>query len=137
VSLVLDASLALSWIYPQEATIATELVLNRVSRGGAWVPEIWPIEVANALQQGLRRGRIDLDDRDAGLVDLSRLAIQTDPETNLHAWTATLSLSTRHRLTVYDACYLELALRRGLPLATLDAELRAAADTEGVALLGL
>ena len=70
--------------------------------------------------RGLRRGRIDLDDRDAGLVDLSRLAIKIDAGTNLHAWTATLGLSTRHRLTVYDACYLELALRRGLPLATLD-----------------
>jgi predicted nucleic acid-binding protein len=137
VSLVLDASLALSWIYPRESTVATELVLDQVSGAGAWVPEIWRIEVANALQQGLRRGRIDLDDRDAGLADLSRLAIQIDPETNLHAWTATVALSTRHRLTVYDACYLELALRRGLPLATLDTELRTAAKTEGVALLGL
>lgn len=136
-SLVLDASLALSWIYPKEATIATERVLIQVTNAGAWVPEIWRIEIANALQQGLRRGKIDIDDRDAGLADLTLLSINIDPETGLHAWTMTLGLSTRYRLTVYDACYLELALRRGLPLATLDAELRTAAEAEGVPLLGL
>ena len=134
---VLDASVTLTWFYADEHTEANNGVLTRATSEGAWAPGLWAVEVANAFQQGVRRGRLTLGQRDAVLASLASVPVTIDPETNLHAWTATLSLSTRHRLTVYDACYLELALRRGLPLATLDAELRAAADTEGVALLGL
>ena len=69
--------------------------------------------------------------------NLSLLPISLDPETDRQAWGATLRLAERHRLTLYDAVYLELALRRGIPLATLDIELRAAAKAEGVKLLGV
>jgi predicted nucleic acid-binding protein len=137
VSLVLDSSVALTWIYADEGDEQTERVLQRVTQLEAWVPAIWRLEVANSLQQGLKRGRIDQDDRDLGLADLSRLRIRVDPETDTHAWSATLGLSARFNLTVYDAAYLELAMRRGLPLATLDRDLRAAATAAGVPLLGL
>lgn len=74
---------------------------------------------------------------DATLADLALMPIRLDPDTDRQAWTVTVRLASRHKLTVYDAAYLELALRRGLPLATLDTDLRAAAAAEGVVLLGL
>jgi predicted nucleic acid-binding protein len=74
--------------------------------------------------------------RDATLADLELLPIQSDSETERHAWRSTLRLAERHRLTVYDAAYLELAMRRGLPLASLDRELRAEGGEEKVVLLG-
>lgn len=134
---VLDASVTLTWFYADERTPATDSLLSRATSEGAWVPALWPIEVANAFQQGVRRGRLTFGQRDAVLRVLASVPVAVDPETGLHAWTTTLGLSTRYRLTVYDACYLELALRRGLPLATLDAELRTTAEAEGVSLLGL
>jgi predicted nucleic acid-binding protein len=70
------------------------------------------------------------------LADLGLLPIRLDPETDRQAWGRTAQLASRHRLTLYDAAYLELAQRRGLPLATLDRELRTAALTEGMSLLG-
>jgi len=70
------------------------------------------------------------------LTDLALLPIQVDAETDRQAWGPTARLSERYRLTSYDAAYLELALRLGLPLASLDSELRLAAQTEGVPLLG-
>ena len=136
-SLVLDSSVALTWIYADEGDERTELVLQRITQSEAWVPAIWRLEVANSLQQGLKRGRIDLDDRDLGLADLSKLKIHVDPDTDAYAWSTTLDLSTGFMLTVYDAAYLELAMRRGLPLATLDKLLRAAATSAGVPLLGI
>jgi predicted nucleic acid-binding protein len=137
VSLVLDSSVALTWIYADEGDEQTERVLQRVTQSEAWVPAVWRLEVANSLQQGLKRGRIDRNDRDLGLADLSRIRIRVDPETDTYAWSTTLGLSTRFSLTVYDASYLELAVRRSLPLATLDRGLRAAASAAGVPLLGL
>jgi predicted nucleic acid-binding protein len=84
----------------------------------------------------VRRKRHDRNFRDATLADLAQLPIQVDPQTDQQAWSATLRLAERHRLTVYDAVYLELALRRSLPLATLDEDLRRAASAEKVQVLG-
>ncbi len=134
-SLVLDSSVALAWAYSDETTTGIEAALERAVTEGAWVPGLWKLEVANVLETGIRRGRRDAAFRDATLVDLALLPIQTDGETDQQAWGATLRLAERHRLTLYDAAYLELAVRRGLPLATLDEELRAAAQREGVELL--
>jgi len=97
---------------------------------------LWRLEIANVLEMGVRRSRHDAGFRDATLSDLALLPIHLDPDTNEHAWGATVHLAVQHRLTVYDAAYLELALRRGLPLATLDQELRAAAESEKVKVLG-
>jgi len=137
VSLVIDSSAALAWVYPEEASQAILQVLELVTESGAWVPQVWRPEVANVLEVGVRRKRHDAAFRDASLADLALLSIQIDPDTQTHAWVATLRLAERHRLTVYDAAYLELALRRGLPLASLDGDLRTAAEAEGVAVMGL
>jgi predicted nucleic acid-binding protein len=136
VSLVLDASLTLSWFFKDERTAGAEAVLTQVTETGAVVPGLWRLEVANGLQMALRRGRIDAAFRDAALTQLARLSIAADPDTDACAWTATLQLADRFRLTLYDAAYLELAQRRRLPLATLDKELRDAGPALGVALLG-
>ena len=135
-SLVLDASLTLSWYFAEETTPAAEAVLERVSETGAVAPGLWRLEVANAFQSALRRGRISPDYRDACLAALGELPIAIDPETDAYAWGTTLRLAERHGLTVYDATYLDLAQRRGLPLATLDEALREAAAALDVALLG-
>jgi predicted nucleic acid-binding protein len=134
--MVVDSSAALAWVYSDETTEAIAEVFSRLAERGAWVPALWRLEVANVLEMGVRRGRHSRDFRDATLADLSQLKISVDPETDQHAWGATKLLAERYRLTPYDAAYLELAQRRGLPLATLDAELRAAACAEGVVLLG-
>jgi predicted nucleic acid-binding protein len=94
------------------------------------------LEVANVLEMGVRRKRHDGDFRDATLADLAQLPVQVDGETDNQAWGATLRLAERHQLTLYDAAYLELALRRVLPLATLDKDLRRAASAENVRRLG-
>ena len=135
-SLVLDSSVTLSWFFEDERTAATASVLERVVEQGAVVPAIWRLEVANALQSGLRRGRIDAAFRDATLSDLGQLDIVSDPDTDRYAWAETLQLADRFRLTLYDAAYMELAQRRHLPLATLDRELRMAAKALGTVLLG-
>ena len=135
-SLVLDSSVTLSWFFEDERTGATASVLEQVIEHGAVVPAIWRLEVANALQSGLRRGRIDAAFRDATLSDLGQFDIVGDPETDSHAWVETLQLADRFRLTLYDAAYLELAQRRRLPLATLDNDLRAAGKALGTVLLG-
>jgi predicted nucleic acid-binding protein len=136
-SLVLDSSVTLAWVYGDETTEAIRHVFDQVSDEGAWVPGLWRLDVANVLEMGVRRGRHDAAFRDATLTDLDLLPISLDPETDRPAWRATLHLAGRHRLTLYDAAYLELALRRGLPLASLDVELRAAAGAENVVLLGV
>jgi predicted nucleic acid-binding protein len=136
-SLVIDSSATLAWIYPEEATEAIGQVFDQLVESGAWVPSLWRLEVANVLEMGVRRRRHDAAFRDASLVDLALLPILQDPETHAQAWGATLELAARHRLTLYDAAYLELALRRRLPLATLDGDLRTAAQAETVELLGL
>jgi predicted nucleic acid-binding protein len=136
VTFVLDASVTLAWFHEHERTGALESLLVQATESGPWAPSLWPLEVANGLQQSVRRGRITLAQRDAALTALALMPVAIDPETGLHAWSTTLDLSTRFTLTVYDAGYLELAIRRGLPLATLDRELRAAAAGAGVPLLG-
>jgi predicted nucleic acid-binding protein len=135
-SLVLDTSAALAWVYMEERSEAIANVFDQVTASGAWVPSLWRLEIANVLAMGVRRGRVDAAFRDATLADLELLPIQTDPDTEKHAWRSTLRLAELHSLTVYDAAYLELAMRRGLPLASLDRELRVAAAAQKVALLG-
>ena len=135
-SLVLDSSATLAWIYGDETTAPIRAVFDQVIEAGAIVPGLWRLEVANSLTMGVRRGRIDADFRRAALADLALLDIATDQRTDAQAWGETLALADRCRLTLYDAAYLELAQRRTLPLATLDRDLQAAARALGVRLLG-
>ena len=135
-SIALDTSATIAWVYEGETSRPVRAVFDQVMESGAWVPGLWRLEIANVLEMGVRRGRHDAAFREVTLADLALLSIQVDPHTNDRAWGATIRLAERHRLTVYDAAYLELALGRGLPLATLDRELRVAATAENVALLG-
>lgn len=136
-SLVLDCSITLAWVYADETTAPVRQVFDLVSQGEAWVPALWRLEVANVLEMSTRRRRHDAAFRDATLADLTHLPVQVDGETDIHAWAETLDLAERHQLTLYDAAYLELAHRRGFPLATLDRDLRRAAEAEKVRLVGL
>jgi predicted nucleic acid-binding protein len=136
VTLILDASATLARAFPEERTDAILDLFRIVADLGAVVPALWRIEVANTLNVGIRRGRISKANRQGILADLESLPISVDPETDRHVWGRTLELADRHQLTVYDAIYLELALRLQLPLATLDDDLRKAAEQEGVPLLG-
>lgn len=136
-SLVLDSSVTLAWVYADEVTEPVRTVMDHVGEEGAWVPGLWRQEVANVLETGVRRGRHDAAFRDACLADLAVLPISVDPETDRQAWGESLRLAEVHRLTLYDAAYLELAIRRGYPLASLDKELCSAAKAEGLAVLGI
>ena len=136
-SLVIDASLTVAWYFEDETTPATEAILESVSETGATVPTLWRLEVANAFQSAIRRKRITAPYRDQSLAELTNMPITIDADTNVYAWTTTLRLAERFALTIYDSAYLELAQRRSLPLATLDAALREAAAALGVTLLGL
>jgi predicted nucleic acid-binding protein len=137
VSLVLDASLTMTWYFDDETTPAADAVLDRVAANGAIVPGLWRLEVANAFQTALRRKRLQPSYRDEALAQLAQLPITADAETDRYAWTTTLRLAERFGLTVYDAAYLELAQRLALPLATLDKDLGGAAATLQIALLGV
>ena len=136
-SLVLDASAALAWVFPDENTSAIHEVFEQILEEFACVPSLWRIEVASTLSLAIRRKRFDLRSRDKALADLTALPIVEDPDTARNAWSETLALADKHRLTLYDATYLELALRLALPLATLDMDLRRAAQLEGLLLLGM
>jgi len=137
VSLVLDASLALSWYFEDERTPIADTLLDRVADQGATVPGLWRLEIANGLRTAIRHNRIDQGFRDRAIAQLARLPITVDPDTDRYAWTTTLQLADRFALTPYDAAYIELAQRLVLPLATLDDPLRTAATALGVALLGM
>lgn len=130
-SLVLDCSATLAFLLPGEISAPALALLDHVAAEGAWVPALWRLEVANALTVAVRRGRIAPPFRNAALRDLGQLGIRTDLETDARAWETTLTLADRHGLTLYDAVYLELAVRRNFALATLDAALRSAVLAEG------
>jgi len=136
-TLVIDASVALAWIFADELTLPVQKVLSHVVEEPAYTPSLWRLEIANSLQMAVRSRRVDTTFRDSALSNLAMLNIITDSDTDVFAWSTTLNLAAKHRLTVYDAAYLELAQRLGLPLATLDQELRAAGDAIGVTLLGV
>jgi predicted nucleic acid-binding protein len=129
---VLDGSLALAWYFKDEADPYADAVAARFPAARAVVPLIWPLEVANAVLMGERRQRSTEAQAAQWLSFLGSLPIAVDDETSDRAWGEVLSLARAHRLSSYDAAYLELALRRGLPLATLDDKLRAAASALGV-----
>jgi predicted nucleic acid-binding protein len=134
--MVLDSSVALAWIYADETTDAILGVFDEIRSRGAWVPGLWLWEIANVLHLNVRRGRHSADFRDSTLEGLALLPVKVDAEAERQAWGVTLHLAERHRLTVYDAAYLEIASRRKIPLATLDRDLRRAAASDGIQLLG-
>ena len=134
---VLDSSVALAWVLPGESSDATDALLDDIANDGAMAPGLWTLEVANVLLQAEKARRITQDERRRSLTTLAALPIHIDPETAAQAWSRTLSLAEGQGLTLYDASYLELALRLALPLASLDRKLRQAASAQGVELLGV
>jgi len=134
VSAVLDASVALTWCFADQATPATDLLLDEVRDFGAVVPPLWFLEVANVLLNAERRGRITAPDIAQRLDLISALPILVDQAGTGFAWTTTLNLARTEKLTPYDASYLEISLRRALPLFTRDRELADAARRRGVLL---
>ena len=134
-SLVLDVSIALTWCFEDEMTPASMDLLTAISSLDLVVPALWHSELANVLVAGERRQRIDEPAIDAFLGLLRDLLIETDQPRQGFEIGSVIAVARRHGLTAYDAAYLELALRRGIPLATYDAALRCAATEAGVALL--
>ena len=134
--LVLDASVALAWCFEDETTPATLKVLQILAVEVASVPAIWPIEVANVLALAERRRRITPAESAEFIGRLEGLAIEVDAGTLSRAFTRILDLAREERLTAYDAAYLELAMRLGVPLATKDGPLSAAAMRLGVTVVG-
>jgi predicted nucleic acid-binding protein len=133
---VLDCSVAMAWCFEDEADVLADAALRALADHEARVPGLWPLEVANVLALAERRGRLSGTDLGLFLARLGRLPIRVDAATAEHALGESLTLARTHRLTAYDAAYLELALREGLPLVTLDSALREAAERAGVVLWG-
>lgn len=132
-SFVLDGSVTMVWGFEDETDAYAVAVLERMPDLRAHVPSHWPLEVANALIVGERR-RIKPADAARFLAILEGFPIAVDDETAARAWSDTMHLSRAHNLSSYDAAYLELAIRLGLPLAALDGKLKAAAAAVGVPL---
>lgn len=129
---VLDCSVAVSWCFEDEASEVFDALLERVRDEGALVPSLWHLELGNVLIQAERRGRVMSADVTTRLELIGDLPIVTDNETPLRALHEILTLARAESLTTYDAAYLELAIRRGLPLATKDSGLRNAGVKTGV-----
>ncbi|HEY7739509.1 MAG TPA: type II toxin-antitoxin system VapC family toxin [Steroidobacteraceae bacterium] len=130
---VLDASFVIAWAY-KEAPHSLDAQIRRVAKDLACVPAHWSLEIANAMLNSVRAGRIDWRQRDELLNAIKLLPIEADTETWLRGWDDIPALAREHRLTAYDAAYLELAVRRQAPLATLDHDLARAARAAGVTL---
>jgi len=130
-----DASVAVAWVHPAQATTETAAMLDALADGGILeVPALWPLEVANALLVLARRRKLNDDERRAGLGWLQGLPIRIDHEACALALSRLSELAETHALSVYDAAYLELAQRRKLPLACKDGPLRQAAKRASVRL---
>ena len=135
-TLIIDCSITMAWCFADEATVDTARLQDRMIVEAALVPEHWRLEVVNVLVMAERRKRIAAADATVFLQLLSTLDIQCDRETSARAFDHLPPLCRGHSLSSYDAAYLELALRRRLPLASLDDELRLAAVSLGVQVLG-
>jgi predicted nucleic acid-binding protein len=138
-SFVLDASVALLWLVPQTNPTGVDYAdatLNSLKESQALVPSLCALEIANVVAKVESKGIVTEADSQRFITLLGRLNIVTDPATAAHALGDTLNLARRYKLSTYDAAYLELALRAGLPLATLDAGLTKVAAKAGVLIFG-
>lgn len=131
---VLDASVTASWCFPDEQSGIADAAMQRLLDEDAVVPSLWPLEIRNILLVNERRGRIDTIDADAFLLDVARLPIRVRHDTDGRALFA---LARKHRLTAYDAAYLDIAVRSTAAVATLDQSLARAARAEGLPLIGV
>ena len=133
---VVDASVALSWCFEDESSPLTDAILERLAHQTGLAPAIWPLELANGLRAAERRGRIDERAIPAATQLLLALPIRVDEGIGLEvALARVLPLARSMALSAYDATYLDLATRRGLPIATADDQLARAARAAGIELL--
>ncbi len=132
----MDASVTAKWLLPDEEDEAGRALLAQALSHTAHVPFIWSAEVANLLLMAERRGRVRQDERANALALLHRLPVRIDEDGGDRLLTDVYSLAQAQGLTIYDALYLDLALRTSLPLASFDRALRRAAGQTGVVLLG-
>lgn len=130
----MDCSVSAAWVFRDEFTPAADLVLDRILDSEGHVPFIWPAEMANTVLTAERRGRVAATEIEPIAAKLNAYPIIVDLGGPSLVWTRAFGLAQRRKLSLYDALYLELALRRGLPLATFDRRLREAAESEGVKL---
>ena len=130
---IADASVAIGWVHPAQATSETAAMLDAIEGGALLeVPALWPLEVANALTVLTRRRKLTDDDRRTALAWLRALPVRFDHEIASLAFSTLADLASAHRLSVYDAVYLELAERRKLTLGCKDGPLKKAAKERGV-----
>ena len=133
---VADASIAVAWVHPAQATPQTRMLLQAIYDGASIeVPGIWPLEISNALLVLVRRKKLFEAERQAALAALQRIAVKIDYEMSILAFTKLSAIASNHHLSVYDAAYFELAQRRKLPLACNDGALREAAARTGIKVL--
>ena len=126
---VLDCSVTLAWVLPDEDNDAADLLADRLERESVYVPSIWPLEVSNALLGAQRRGRITESELIRLAGEMAALPVEVAPDTGAAAFGDVLQLARKLGLTTYDAAYLELARRRSVALATFDIPLRQACAT--------
>ena len=136
-SLVVDCSVTMAWCFEDECDDLADAVLDRLADGEAWVPSLWPLEVANVLVAAERRRRLTAADSARFVELLMGLPIVVDDRSHERALSQVLAAARQLGISVYDASYLELAMRLGATLATRDTQLRAAAAAAGVPLFDL
>jgi predicted nucleic acid-binding protein len=132
-SFVADASVAIAWVHPAQATSETEAMLDRLVAGDSLVvPALWPLAVANALTILRRWRKLTPDEARSAIEIIRELPAVIDHEAATIAFTRLFDLAPEHELTIYDASYIELAARRRLPLASNDVRMKQAAIRSGV-----
>jgi predicted nucleic acid-binding protein len=132
---VVDASMAIAWVHPAQATPGSDAWLDHVADGAELVvPALWPLEVANALLVLQRRRRLTASERTTALRALGAIPLTVDHEASTSAFSTLYDIAVAETLSVYDAAYLDVALRRQLPLACKDGPLRSTAARKGVSL---
>ena len=132
---VLDNSVVMRWLLASNKASDqryAESVLKSLANAGAVVPNLWHLEVANVLLSATHRKELEISEVERLTVQLENLPIAVDTFTAKQVFGHTMSLAKAYRLSSYDAAYLELALRKGLPLATLDKDLLKAAKRSGI-----
>ena len=134
---IVDASVGFAWVYPSQASTETDKLLQQIEAGATVVvPSLWFLAVANSLLIAQRRKLLTAAERKKALEELSVLTFTLDDEASRAAFHKTSELAEKHGLSVYDAVYLEMALRRRLPLGSRDEPLRKAAKRHGLRVLG-
>ena len=132
---VLDNSVVMTWCFKDEASPYADCVLNRLEDSVGFVPSIWPLEVCNVLLMAERKKRIGEADSTRFIALLSELPIIVEQEPPERMIKEIFALARKHKLSSYDASYLDLAMRKGFPIATLDRNLIAAAKRSRVPIL--